>query len=202
MFEQRDIPFTHWVASLVDDVTVEAAIAEFPPSSDPRWHTFHAAHENNKSQHPEPFGPATASLLERFTSPEFTVALEELTGIAPLQPDLLGGGCHQTSEGGHLDVHVDFNQHPSIPGWRRALNLLVYLNPSWQPGDGGELELWDGAEARTVIEPTGAVLFPTGDHSWHGHPNPTKKLRRSIAVYFFTPGAVERPHSTEWLRAS
>lgn len=201
MFEQRDLPFLHWVDDeFISRETAIAAAQEFPSDG---WHTFASVHENGKGQQQRPGGPVTASLL---LTDELVPVVEELTGISPLVGDLLGGGMHQTVAGGHLDVHVDFNQHPHRPGWRRALNLLIYLNVDWRPGDGGELELWDGAECRSIIEPVGgrAVLFPTSDTSWHGHPNPVAagKVRRSLAVYFFTPGQVDRSHSTEWLHAS
>lgn len=204
MFERRDIPFLHWVDDeFISAGTAEAAASEFPPPGT-AWHTFSGRHENLKGQQQRPAGPVTAMLLEALTG-ELVPLVENLTGIAPLAADLLGGGMHQTAAGGHLDVHVDFNQHPHRPGWRRALNLLVYLNAGWEPGDGGELELWDGAARRSVIEPTAgrAVLFPTSDTSWHGHPNPVAagRVRRSLAVYFFTPGVVDRAHSTEWLDA-
>ena len=199
MFERRDTPFLHWVDDeFLTDAETQACVDEFPYPDDQRWHTFHAAHENNKSQHPAPTGPATAAVLERLTGGIFTGELERLTGTTPLRSDLTGGGLHQTTPGGYLDVHVDFNQ---LDGWRRALNLLVYLNADWSEGDGGELELWDGQECRQFLAPVAgrAVLFPTNDTSWHGHPNPTRIMRRSIAVYYFTPGQVGRVHSTEWL---
>lgn len=200
MFEQRDSPFLHWIDySFLDVDVIAEAVGEFPPPDDPRWHTFRAHHENGKGQHTGPFGPATELILRRLVSSTHVGELEDLTGVAPLEADLLGGGCHQTDIGGHLDVHVDFNQHPN-GRWRRALNLLVYLN-DWQPGDGGELELWDGKACSVVIPPRGgtAVLFPTSDSTWHGHPNRTRITRRSLAVYYFTPGDVGRVHSTEWL---
>ncbi len=204
MFQRREQPFTHWVDdALVAADTCQRAAAEFPAPGAGEWHTFSGRHEHGKSQCPTPFGPTTTAVLRWLQSDVFVAGLEELTGIAPLTPDVLGGGMHQTGPGGHLDVHVDFNTHPNEHGSRRALNLLLYLNDQWLPGDGGELELWDGAHRTAVIEPVAgrAVLFPTSDTSWHGHPNPVAagRLRRSIAVYYFTPGDVARAHSTEWL---
>lgn len=207
MFERRELPFTHWVDDgFLLPHEVDAVAAEFPPPGG-AWHTFSGAHENGKGQRDTGFGPATQALVDRLTAEPFCAFLDALTDIGPLKPDLLGGGMHQTVAGGHLDVHVDFNTHPRMPGMRRALNLLVYLNPGWQPGHGGELELWDGVEdhAAALVEPIGgrAVLFPTSATSWHGHPNPVAagQVRRSVAIYYFTPGEVDRAHSTEWLDA-
>ena len=125
----------------------------------------------------------------------FIRALERLSGIDHLLPDphLRGGGIHLSRRGDHLGIHADFNWHEGLQAHRR-LNLLVYLNPVWQPGWGGELELWDtGAVAlRRSVEPlfNRAVLFATRSDTFHGHPNPWAApdgvYRRSIAMYYYT----------------
>ena len=75
---------------------------------------------------------------------------------------------------------------------RRALNLLLYLNAHWKPGDGGELELWAPDMSRCVrkVEPVfnRAVVFKTSLTSFHGHPEPLQaEERRSLAVYYYVP---------------
>lgn len=205
MFDRRDTPFLHWVDDqLIPADTAARAAAEFPPPGDHRWHTFTGRHEHGKSQCPEPFGPVTTALLAWLRSPSFGRCLEQLTGIGDLESDVVGGGMHQTGAGGRLDMHVDFNAHPTRTGLRRALNLLIYLNDGWTADDGGQLRLGAGADAIDLLPAAGrAVLFPTNDTSWHGHPTPVAagRCRRSIAVYYFTPDDVARPHSTEWLDA-
>lgn len=52
-----------------------------------------------------------------------------------------GGGLHRGGEGSFLDMHVDFNYHPSNATWFRNVNLLLYLNRHWLPDWGGELKL-------------------------------------------------------------
>ena len=54
---------------------------------------------------------------------------EQLTGIEGLIPDpyYRGGGIHQIENGGKLDVHIDFNQHPKLKLERR-LSTIIYLN--------------------------------------------------------------------------
>jgi hypothetical protein len=61
--------------------------------------------------------------------------LSEITGISPLYPDpfLYGGGLNEILPGGYLNVHTDFNFHPRLRKLR-ALNLLLYLNAEWEPG--------------------------------------------------------------------
>ena len=41
--------------------------------------------------------------------------------------ELNGGGLHSIRRGGYLDIHTDFNFHPTTKKNRR-LNLLFYLN--------------------------------------------------------------------------
>lgn len=79
------------------------------------------------------FDPFVRHLLWEMQSQAFILFLEKLTGIQNLLPDprLLGGGTHQTLQGGLLRVHADFNIH-RIYQLDRRLNLLLYLNDEWQ----------------------------------------------------------------------
>ncbi|GGA76733.1 hypothetical protein GCM10011521_13740 [Arenimonas soli] len=137
--------------------------------------------------------------------------LEALTGIDHLLPDpqLLGGGVHLVGRGGHLGVHADFNWHPGLQAHRR-INLLLYLNDSWDPAWGGDLELWstDAARREKSIAPlfNRAVIFNTRSDTFHGHPAPLATpegvWRRSIAMYYYTTTRPEdelrEPHNTRY----
>lgn len=121
--------------------------------------------------------------------------ISEVTGIPNLQPDLslFGGGLHETSNGGRLGVHVDFNRHQN--GLYRRVNVLLFLNPAWSPKWGGNLEMWEGpgtGNCKMIAPLMGRmVIFPTTDKSWHGHPRPLNApagiTRKSIAWYFYHP---------------
>ena len=80
-----------------------------------------------------------------------------------------GGGLHRSLPGGFLNVHTDFSAHHSKPGWRRRVNLLLYLNPEWQPDWGGELELWSKDMQRCVTRVAA-----------EGEPNPAVHHRRHL----------------------
>ena len=154
------------------------------------------------------FPDPIARLSERLASPEFLADLEYVTGIPKLLPDpsLAGGGMHMTGPHGRLDVHVDFNfveEHQ----WHRRLNILVYLNPDWDPSWGGALELWDERVKtchRTVAPVAGrCVLFETSERSFHGVTpltGPPEMVRKSFAAYYYTAEAPAgwdgRKHST------
>jgi hypothetical protein len=160
-------------------------------------------------------GPSFQKLDDVMRAPEFLELLGELSGHAGLiyDPDYVGGGTHQNRRGQELDPHVDFSHHPSR-GWRRRLNLLLYLNESWDPSWGGCLELHSdpraGVQDRVkVIEPrmNRCVIFETSERSWHGFraivpPRDREGIvRLSFAAYFYVEAAdaPERAHSTVYI---
>jgi hypothetical protein len=197
-FQTAD-PYPHLV---MDGFLLEAEarrlLAVFPgPEAAIAWDRFGAdgyevkLGSSDELSFPEPLQQA----VQQLNSGPFIRFLERLTGIEHLLPDphLRGGGIHLSRRGDHLGIHADFNWHDGIEAHRR-LNLLVYLNPDWQPGWGGELELWDTAASARVhrIEPlfNRAVLFATRSDTFHGHPNPWAApdgvYRKSIAMYYYT----------------
>jgi hypothetical protein len=152
-------------------------------------------------------------------SAEFLDLMSELVGIPNLiaDPDLDGGGIHETNAGGRLDVHVDFN-YLEAKKLHRRLNILIYFNRDWQENYGGYLDIWDHHvnECRGAFAPifNRACGFATSEISWHGVTPltcPPGIVRKSFAAYFYTREAPAgwdgKSHSTifkarpnEWLR--
>lgn len=144
----------------------------------------------------------------------FLKAMSSLLGIPKLLPDpyFAGGGLNVTVSGGLLDVHVDGNYHDAT-GLNRRVNAIVYLNPDWQDGWGGEFGIYD-AKGEKLIKKVAPlfnrlVIFDTNDFSFHGLPDPLnfpeEHARRSIILYYYTKEprpssqvAVEQPHSALW----
>jgi hypothetical protein len=190
-------PFPHIV---IDDffapAVLDMCLEEFPSAPDPDSQTFDRAQERYKtSYNPDYLPPRPRSFFYSLNSRPFVEFLQNLTGIKGLVPDpyFLGGGFHETRQGGHLSVHADFNIHKPLHLERR-LNLLVYLNKDWRMEYGGALELWDREMKACVkkIEPVfnRCVLFSTDATSFHGHPDPVAHPlgtpRRSLALYYYT----------------
>lgn len=128
--------------------------------------------------------------------------LRRVTGIEDLRPDptLRGGGIHKIKRGGRLGVHIDFNRNKD--GTYRRINLITFLNRSWQPEWGGDLELWNDAGPVRTISPTWgrSIVFETSGISWHGHPHPLacprSEVRLSLASYYYSsePSALALPN--------
>jgi SM-20-related protein len=87
-------------------------------------------------------------------------------------------------EGGFYKPHLDRHRDTSD----RIVTVILYLNPGWEPGDGGELRIWTTPGDREgdyrIIEPRLGTLvcFLAGDH-WH-EVLPARKTRASITGWF------------------
>lgn len=208
---RRAKPFPHAVIDdfLPDDMAEEAFLA-FPNANDPIWREHgkdfsgdgHARkmHMGKRDAMPE----ALQRVVDLVNSPAAIEKLKALTGFDELMPDpdLYGGGITLMPAGGYLDKHLDFNFAQHL-GAYRTLNLIVYLNPGWTEGDGGELELWADGKCAKRIAPlqNRAVIFTTTDQALHGVA-PCAKERRAVNFYFYraeaAPGISPEPHKTKW----
>ena len=183
---------------------VRADLASLPQAES----SFDAAQERFKSQYnPDRLPEYSRHLFQTFNGRAFTLFLEEMTGIKGLIPDpyFIGAGIHKTLNGGHLDIHADFNLHPHMKVERR-LNVLIYLNPPWKEEWGGSFEIWDKGMTTRVksFAPTEnrMVCFSTASDTFHGNPEPVNHPdglpRQSIALYYYTAtwDASRKSHST------
>lgn len=188
----------HWDTALLEQVR-----REFPSPHCAGWRRYVNGNELKLEGPPHLWGTATVAFFDMLAATPTLTWLQGLFGIDGLHMEPIGGGYHLIPPGGRLAVHTDFNRSPRSGRYRR-LNLLVYLNHNWTD-PGGCLELWDGDHVVTVApEFNRTVIFETSDRSWHGHPEPAHRWRRSVAAYFFTdtpPEGFDGDHSTVWRAA-
>ena len=147
-------PFPHVVLDYFLDPAQAADVATAYPTfqrARELGDEFKGVNEHGKIQITDAsrFPQKVQALNAALGSEGFLADLAYITGIPELRydPSLAGGGIHVTGPRGRLDVHVDFNYLESQKLYRR-LNLLLYLNPTWQEGWGGGVEFWDEGVTR------------------------------------------------------
>jgi hypothetical protein len=191
------VPFPHVVLDgLFPDAELDEVADGFPPPGDAGW-LRHDDPRQRKLQWADPATapPAPRRVITVLQSGPFLDFLERLTATTGLvgDPHCFQGGLHQIEPGGYLKVHADQDLQPRL-GLRRRINLIVYLDRDWDEAWGGDLELWDAGmtacAARITPRFNRTVIFSTGPHANHGHPEPTASPpgvnRRSIALYYYS----------------
>ena len=196
-------PFPHIeLDNIFADEILNSILLEFPENIEKIGTKF-----NNKAEkkltlnNSALFSKKTNDFINFLNSQLFLTFIQSITSIEEkLIPDpyLIGGGLHELKNGGHLNIHTDFNFHPSMKLDRR-LNILIYFNRDWKEHYGGNLELWDTKMTKCIkkIIPTfnKTVIFSTTDFSYHGNPQvincPINQSRKSLALYYYSNG---RPH--------
>jgi hypothetical protein len=192
-FAQAD-PIRHVVIESFLDAGVAArAAAAFPDPAAMAIAFADLAEVKSAEQRLDRLDPVFRAIFDDLASPRFVAWLQDVTGIPDLvcDPALHGGGLHQGADGSYLDIHADFNIHPGL-GLYRRLNVLIYLNTTWQPEWQGYLELWsrDMGECRQRIAPSfnRCVIMETHDQAFHGYKElrlPAGVTRRSLAMYYY-----------------
>jgi hypothetical protein len=192
-------PFPHVVLDNFLDPAQAAEVARAYPTfqrARELGDEFKGVNEHGKIQITDAsrFPQKVQALNAALGSEGFLADLAYITGIPELRydPSLAGGGIHVTGPRGRLDVHVDFNYLESQKLYRR-LNLLLYLNPTWQESWGGGVEFWDEGVTRCEQRLTPllnrCVIFETSERSFHGVEEvrcPPGMVRQSFAVYYYT----------------
>ena len=83
--------------------------------------------------------------------------------------------------------HLDVFKHAR----ERVVSTVLYLNPKWQPGDGGELRIYlDGRSLERFVDipPIGGTLVTFLSHEAYHAVQPASAPRVSITGWFRTRG--------------
>jgi len=141
-------PFPHIVIdNFFNDFILNNILNEFPNNLDNIGYQYKTKVEQKKFtlNDSKLLSENINNFLNFLNSQIFLNFLQTLTGInEKLQSDpyLEGGGLHELKNDGFLNIHADFNLHPTLKLDRR-LNILIYLNKDWEDSFGGNLQLWD-----------------------------------------------------------
>jgi hypothetical protein len=204
-------PYPHIVLeNFLDPELLRQCVVEFKVLNETDgWINYKHFNEDKRGLNKFDLLPETIkSTITELNSPAFLAFLSSVTGIDNLQKDdgLEGGGIHQSTRGGYLNIHADFTVHPHHRNWQRRVNVLVYLNEGWMEEWGGKLELWDtkmkACEEKVLPVFNRCVIFNTDADSYHGHPEPMTcpegQFRRSIALYYYTVEKNPYRHATNY----
>ena len=214
-----EFPFKHMVLdNAFDKDLADLVMASFPPLDSMEWERTNDSDIEIKLRSkwtsefdiPEGIVPCVRILNSSLILKAMSIRFD----IPKLVADsyFSGGGLNVSEKNGLLDVHVDGNYHDAT-GLNRRLNAILYLNPGWRDGWGGEFGLYNstGDNLEKKIQPlfNRLVIFDTHDRSYHGLPEPLSfpagKNRKSVILYYYSKASrpksqniVEEPHSALW----
>lgn len=196
-------PFPHAILdNFLPQAMAENLLAHFPKEEKAHDKVYEKGYGGTHKRQISPYDcdEYVRAAFAFFNSPAMLRFVEGITNIKGLLPDpyFTGGGLHETSRGGLLGIHADFQVNEGLQ-LRRRVNVLIYLNKDWQEAYGGKLELWDrqmqNKVAETMPEFNRCVIFNTDADSFHGHPDPLTTpdgiTRKSIALYYYQAQAIE-----------
>lgn len=190
-------PVRHWV---FDGAVEPGPVGHVPGAHDPCWEARYdndAERGKRTTRHPD-WLAHVAPCLATMRGAVSVARWSRILGY-PVDddPTLHGGGLHVMGADSVLGVHLDYDLHPHVPGKRRALNLIAFLNPQWREEWGGALVLCDplGRVAKRIYPAPGRlVAFETNDLSYHGVERVTGPVERVTAAAYLLADA--GPHNT------
>jgi hypothetical protein len=123
-------PFPHIVLDdFLAEELAELCLLEFPQTRVSKVQ-YSRNQENKKLEYkPEALSPFLRMLFYSFNSGPFIKFLETLTGIKGLIPDpyFSGAGMHEVANGGHLNIHADFNHHSQMGLEAGSMSLSILI---------------------------------------------------------------------------
>jgi Rps23 Pro-64 3,4-dihydroxylase Tpa1-like proline 4-hydroxylase len=192
------LPFPHMVIDdFFNEKKLNKLLSLYPGIADKKWWVYSNPLEmkfafNNLSE----LDPIFQEFFDELNSKEFVKFISKFSELENIvtDPSLYGGGLHQITKGGKLDVHEDFNIHRQLKAFRK-INIIVYLNKDWKESYGGDLQIWnaDMTKCEKSVLPVfnRIVIFRTDMNSNHGHPDPLQcpeeMSRKSLAIYYYVP---------------
>ncbi|RYF35369.1 MAG: 2OG-Fe(II) oxygenase [Comamonadaceae bacterium] len=197
-------PFPHLVVEGIFHPDLLRLITEeFEDHSQTAWLDVKSRYESfRRSVMGTRLGPASQIYFDIVNSGWFLEWVASITGVPYLlsDPQLYGGGLHESRTGASFAIHRDFNRH-STTGLKNEMVFITYLNKGWQPEWGSALELWDKRQKACVtrVQPEfGRSIFMLhGPASFHGHTDPLNapdgRPRRSVAAYFYSSPEAGKP---------
>ena len=149
--------------------------------------------------------------VEEMHSSETVKWLEDLTGISGLIPDphITGAGYSRSFRGDTLQVHNDFNWNEQLR-LHRAISLILYITPEWDPEWGGSLDFYD-LNKDQIVKTVDCVfnrllIWKYHNRNFHGYTTPLSCpahiSRNTIRLFYYTSNSthnpVDLPHRSQY----
>lgn len=142
--------------------------------------------------------PLIESLANSLNSSKTINWIEKFTGLEGLiaDPHFLGGGLCSLSSGNKLDLHTDFPWNNRLK-LNRKVNLILYLNDTWDKEWLGFLEFWDN-EKKSCIQriapvPNRLIVWLYDPDLIHGVPEilscPSMVMRNNLILFYYSSNA-------------
>jgi len=192
-------PYEHiMIPNFLNEEYAEKIFNEFPTDiTSSNWYEYNNPIEKKYANDKISTMPrCIKKLFNLLSCKQILEKINLLTGIENLEfdPYLHGAGLHVHSNGGKLDLHLDYEKHPYLNKERR-LNIILYMSKDWQEEWNGETELWNKELTKCIKKSpvifNTAIIFKTNEISWHGLPEeikcPDGVLRKTIAYYYISP---------------
>ncbi|WP_314529761.1 2OG-Fe(II) oxygenase [uncultured Pseudomonas sp.] len=128
------------------------------------------------------------ALTHSLCSLQYREAMSALTGLDLTQVPMEANVFHY-GPGANLGPHPDLAD--------KLVTHILYFNQSWNPAEGGCLQILGSAEACDVLAQVvpvvgNSAILVRSDHSWHAVSRVVpgcRSSRRSVTVTFYRPGA-------------
>jgi 2OG-Fe(II) oxygenase superfamily len=151
--------------------------------------------------------PVAFELVSALHSPMFLNWLEKITGLEGLIPDphLIGAGYSKSYTGDSLKIHTDFNWNDRLR-LHRAVSIILYLTPHWEPEWNGSLEFYDHNRKNMVKSIdclyNRCVIWKYHKRGFHGYPTPLAcpdtTSRTTFRLFYYVSKSeydlLDRPH--------
>ena len=175
----------------LDDALLNPLLARCKEDASSRFQTAHVGRGTDKKQISSVRGDVISWLVDTHSTDAAYLALMEKLRLGLNERLFLGlfdYECHYAiyREGAGYAKHTDV-----LAGKKnRVLSTVLYLNEDWQPGDGGELVLYDAKSAalETVAPRYGTMIIFLSESFPH-EVLISQRIRRSIAGWFRVSGS-------------
>jgi Rps23 Pro-64 3,4-dihydroxylase Tpa1-like proline 4-hydroxylase len=206
----KPLPMTI-IDNFLPDAVANKLFEESNAVDDSEWKTFTRNGSHMKELNKLNLTPHAFELVSYLHSGHFLNQLSDYTGIPGLIPDphMVGAGYSKSFNGDSLKTHNDFNWNDTLQ-LHRALSLIVYLTPDWNPAWGGALDFYDSTKENVVTSVdtlfNRCLIWQYNKFGFHGYETPIScpedTHRTTFRAFYYTSNSThlkdDPPHRSQY----